>query len=48
MPDPAGMSVVDLVQFTQGQQVAPIPPNYQPQWTERDASMIPYRGFERR
>jgi hypothetical protein len=48
MPDPAGMSVVDLVQFTQGQQVAPIPPNYQPQWMERDASMIPYRGFERR
>ena len=48
MPDPAGLSVIDLVQFAQGQQVAPIPPNYHPEWMEREAMAIPYRGFERR
>jgi hypothetical protein len=48
MPDPAGLSVIDLVQFGQGQQLAPIPPNYQPQWMEREAMAVPYRGFERR
>jgi hypothetical protein len=48
MPDPAGLSVIDLVQFGQGQQVAPIPPNYHPEWLEREAMAVPYRGFERR
>jgi len=48
MPDPAGLSVIDLVQFGQGQQLAPIPPNYQPEWMEREAMAVPYRGFERR
>jgi hypothetical protein len=48
MPDPAGLSVIDLVQFGQGQQMAPIPPNYHPQWMEREAMAVPYRGFERR
>jgi len=48
MPDPTGLSVIDLVQFGQGQQLAPIPPNYQPQWMEREAMAVPYRGFERR
>lgn len=48
MPDPAGLSVIDLVQFAQGQQVAPIPPNYHPEWMEREAMAVPYRGFERR
>lgn len=48
MPDPAGLSVIDLVQFGQGQQLAPIPPNYHPEWMEREAMAVPYRGFERR
>jgi len=47
MPDPAGLIVIDLVQFAQGQQATPIPPNYHPQWMEREAA-LPYRGFEQR